>query len=157
MDKELNALDRVATLRPDDLIPLSHEGEEGKNMTAEDFKIAMGMDYSSLDEQAIPGRKLMGVDGVARQAYVRTFVGTTHPDIGGYYHVLNNVAAFILLGGEVQPRSYGGGVPAGMSLFTDLFAWNIYRFSDGAVVMRVSGSAVTNVPYCVTIIYAKNQ
>lgn len=60
------------------------EKEDGKGLSSNDYTDAEKeklagipvLDYTSLEEQIVPGEFWLGTDGVKRQVYIRTFMGT---------------------------------------------------------------------------------
>lgn len=71
---EAKSTDRIGLFRKDS------SGNNEKTVTVSDLIASINPDYTSLTEQLVPGEFWVGVDGIKRQVYVQTFIGTINPN-----------------------------------------------------------------------------
>lgn len=124
------------------------------------------IDYTSLEEQIVPGEFCLGFDGTKKQVYIRTFylTGTLSENSGTAYHYLTNVPSSLI------PINYSGCVSMGG--FVTSIPYSFYDalrgtstdvatiFNNGAnVVFYLSNIGRKGIEYTavLTIKYFKNE
>lgn len=146
------------------------EKEDGKGLSSNDYtdaeKVKLAgipvLDYTSLEEQIVPGEFWLGTDGVKRQVYFRTFRGMTPAVLPSndqgkpyshYFRLMSEPTtdhvAYVC--GWVGHGQQG---PHIQEASPDRY-WRPQASGIGLLIWCYAASSYTNQPYCISLKYTK--
>ena len=142
--------------------------EDGKVLSSNDYTDAEKeklagipvLDYTSLEEQIVPGEFWLGADGVKRQVYLRTFMGTLPQDFSSlpayedfkFRHlVISEELGYLEI--AVVKASVDITLP-GSKLANMWYTFGVTRVSELVLILD-DVSYLKGKPYSVTIKYTK--
>lgn len=131
----------------------------------EQLREMVGMDYSLLTEQVVPGEFFPYRDGTKRQVYVRTFIGTT-PSPDNVYGVILRTMLYVIV---VRCTGNINGMMAGSTMFrpsekdkqcSTIAISNTGDYGIGEVAVtgtdRGGNPYPDGLPYSISIFYIKS-